>query len=109
MESKDLAAVILSTQACVIKLADAYRPKSRSDVVNACIEDLQKRVSGAGSSQSTDSIRNWNVDSESKTGDVERLKVSAVVHSFANNNNPVSFYCLARNGSYEDIEIIKEN
>lgn len=73
------------------------------------VSEWQKRVSGAGSSQSTDSIRNWIVDSESKMGDVERLKVTAVVHSFANNNHPVSFYWLARNGFYEDIEMIKGN
>lgn len=108
MESKDLAAVITGTQACVVNLTAAYRPKTRSDLVNLCVKDLQKRISGAGSSQSTASIRDWIVDGQSNIGGVDRLKVNASYHEFSGSPRPVSFYCLVRDGAYDDLEIIKQ-
>ncbi|MCS3470935.1 hypothetical protein M2401_004693 [Pseudomonas sp. JUb42] len=107
MESKDLAAVITGTQTCVVNLTAAYRPNTRSDLVNLCVKDLQKRISGAGSSQSTASIRDWIVEGQSNVGGVDRLKVNARYYEFSGSSQPVSFYCLVRNGSYEDLEIIK--
>lgn len=107
MGSKERAEVISNTQACVIRLSDAYRPKARNELVNACIKDVQGRVSGAGSTQSTNTVRDWVVDTEDRVGGVERLKVKAALHSYAGESQPISFYCLIKDGSYEDVEAVK--
>ncbi|KJK07820.1 hypothetical protein [Pseudomonas tussilaginis] len=114
LESKELgseerAEVILKTQDCVVRLSDAYRPRARNELVNACIQDLQGRVSGAGSTQSTDTVRGWVVDSENRVGDVERLKVKAALHSYGGGSQPISFYCVIKDGSYHDVEAMKDN
>lgn len=105
--SKERAEIILKTQDCVIRLSDAYRPKARNELVNACIQDLQRRVSGAGSIQSTNTVREWIVDSEERDGAVERLKVNAAFHSFGGGTEPIVFYCVIKDGSYYDVEAIK--
>ena len=107
--SKERADVILKTQDCVIRLTDAYRPKARNELVKSCIDDLQGRVSGAGSIQSTDTVRGWVVESSDRDGEVERLKVNAALHSFSGGSQPISFYCVIKDGSYHDVEAIKGN
>ncbi len=107
--SKERADVISKTQACVVQLSDAYRPKARNELVNACIKDVQGRVAGAGSTQSTDTIRSWVVESEDRVGGFERLKVKAGLHSYGGGDQPVSFYCLIKDGAYEDVEAVKVN
>ena len=109
--SKERAQIIENTQTCVIRLSDAYRPKARNELLNACIKDVQGRVSGAGSIQSTDTVRGWVVDSEDRVGDVERLKVKASLHRMgqAGEGQPMNFYCMIKDGSYEDVEEAKDN
>lgn len=107
--SKERAEVILKTQDCVVRLSDAYRPRARNELVNACIKDLQGRVSGAGSTQSTDTVRDWGVDGEDRVGDAERLKMSAALHSYVGGSRPISFYCVIKDGSYHDVEVMKGN
>ena len=107
--SKERAEIISNTQACVIRLSDAYRPKARNELVNACIKDVQGRLSGAGSTQSTDTVRGWVVDSEDRVGGIDRLRIKAALHSYGRETQPVSFYCLIKDGSYEDVEAVKVN
>lgn len=105
--SKERAEIISNTQACVVRLSSAYRPKTRSDLVKACVDDLQGRVEGAGSTKTSDMIRKWVVDGVDHAGEFERLRVRASYHPNGEAGIPVSFFCLVKDGSYEDVQIIK--
>lgn len=105
--SKERAEIISNTQACVVRLSNAYRPKTRGELVKTCVEDLQDRVEGAGSKKTSDTIRNWVVDSVDNAGGFERLKVRASFHPNGGEGYPASFLCLIKDGSYEDVEQIK--
>lgn len=105
--SKERAKIISDTQACVVRLSSAYRPKTRSELVKTCVDDLQERIEGAGSTKTSDTIRNWVVDSVDHAGEFERLKVRASYHRNGGAGIPASFFCLIKDGSYEDVEVIK--
>ncbi len=105
--SKERADIISNTQACVVRLSNAYRPKTRSELVKTCVDDLQDRVEGAGRTKTSNRIERWGVDSVDHAGEFERLKVTASYHPNGGEGRPVRFFCLIKDGSYEDVEAIK--
>lgn len=105
LNSKDLVGLIQSTQECVIKFTEAYRPKTRSELISDCMTDLQKRLSGNGSTTRVVSVKNWIVKNDHPRSTDENPIVTAYVDSFSSyGGDETIVQCKSKNYKYYDLE-----
>lgn len=103
-DSKELMALVKGTQECVIKYTQAYRPKSRSEILADCMSDLEKRVTGNGKQVAM--VKNWIVLKDHPKYSDENPVISVTVDNIAR-QNAITLQCLTKGNSYYDLEVIK--
>lgn len=105
-DSKDLMALVKGTQECVIKYTQAYRPKSRSEILADCMSDLEKRVTGNGKLVAR--VENWIVLKDHPKFSDENPVISVVVDNVARRDR-ITLQCLTKGNSYYDLEVVKDS
>lgn len=103
-DSKELMALVKGTQECVIKYTQAYRPKSRSEILADCMSDLEKRVTGNGKLVAR--VENWIVLKDHPKFSDENPVISVVVDNVARRDR-ITLQCLTKGNSYYDLEVVK--
>lgn len=108
MSSTDKVDLIKSTQNCVIKYTDTYRPKNRSDLVKECMSDLQQRAMGIGSMRTVITVKNWIVNKDHPNYSDENPVVYAELdkHSTYNPITKVMVQCKSTNYTYNGFEFV---
>lgn len=104
VDSRELVGLIKGTQECVIKYTQAYRPKSRSEILADCMSDLEKRVTGNGKLVAR--VENWIVLKDHPKFSDENPVISVVVDNVARRDR-ITLQCLTKGNSYYDFEVVK--
>ncbi|MGL6349089.1 MAG: hypothetical protein ACRC2U_04405 [Aeromonas sp.] len=106
VSSKDKIDLIKSTQNCVVKFTDVYRPRNQNDLVKECMMDLQQRSEGMGSTKRGISVRNWIVNKKSPEYSEESPVVNAQLVSYPSTYD-VIVKCHSKNYVYTGLAPIE--
>jgi hypothetical protein len=100
--------LIKSTQACVSKFIQTYRPKTRSELISHCMDDLHSRVTGKGSRRQVITVKNWMVLEDHPIHEDENPIVNVILdyHSSYNRISAVVVQCKSNKYEYKGLEYI---
>lgn len=98
--------LVKSTQDCVVKFAEAYRPKTRSELLYDCRNDLQKRVSGDGD---WPKVKNWHVVKNNPNYSNNNLVMAAFIDAGGTNSRNVLVACEIKNNKYYGLDPLPMN
>lgn len=109
VSSSDKIDLIKSTQNCVIKYTETYRPKNQNDLIKECMTDLQKRAAGIGSITMGITVKNWIVHKNHPKYNEENPVVYAQIdkHSTLNPVSEVMVQCKSANDTYNGFEHVE--
>ncbi|MGM0542933.1 MAG: hypothetical protein ACQERP_03495 [Pseudomonadota bacterium] len=96
--------LVKSTQQCVIETVDAYRPKTRADLLSDCSADLQNKVAGNGESWPKIK-RTFPVTDHEKFSD-ENLVMRAFVDTGGSSSYHILVGCRVEGNAYQGLEVI---
>jgi len=103
-DTKEIVSLLKGTQECVIKYAQAFRPRSRSEILYECMSDLERRVTGNGKVSAR--VENWVVLKDHPKYSEDNPVVSVDVDNHAKRQR-ITLQCLTRGKSYYDLEPVR--
>ncbi|SGY86519.1 Argininosuccinate lyase-Arginosuccinase [Moritella viscosa] len=105
VDGNALVSLIKSTQECVINSIDAARPKTRSDFVAQCADDLQNKVAGKG--KTSPLIKQTFVATKHPDFSDDNLLITALVDHGGSKSYRVLVACNVSDNIYQGLDIIK--
>lgn len=107
--SSDKIDLIKSTQNCVIKYTETYKPKTQNDLINECMADLQQRSAGIGTMRTVITVKNWTIHKNHPKYSEENPVVYAQIdkHSTLNPITEVMVQCKSINYTYNGLEPVE--
>jgi len=102
----EMVQVLKEQRECAQDYLTNTRPKTRRDLVEACMNDLQSRLAGNGSHKKVVSVRNYLVYAGHSMHTNDSPVVALTVDDVVSKNN-LMVRCLGDNNVYQDLEVVK--
>lgn len=97
---------IKNTQDCVIKQAEAYRPKKSSQLIKECVSDVQSRMKGSGNTNYGHELRDWGRMRNHLNDNDNTMYVGSRVTTPITGGYSIVFKCYIKNGKYDDYDLV---
>ncbi|MFZ3387874.1 hypothetical protein [Buttiauxella gaviniae] len=98
---KSISDQIDASRSCVLTQIDNHRPRTRSELVTQCMDDLKKRVGDTGNGYPA--IRYYAVDERHTMNSVDNIVVRFDLEFGGSNNKQGMVSCKVRNNQYYDL------
>jgi hypothetical protein len=105
VDGNALVSLVKSTQECVINAIDASRPKTRSDFVAECANDLQNKVAGKGKKWPL--VKQTFAATKHPDFSDDNLLITAFVDHGGRSSYRVLVACSISDNVYQGLDILK--
>jgi len=103
-DANQLVSLIKGTQECVIERVDSLRPKTQSELISDCRDDLQRRVNGR--TEGWPKVKNYFAREDHPEFSKSNLVMSAFIDHGGRNSRYIWVNCKIEGNRYVDLAVL---